>query len=42
LFNKTDNGANKRQEEMADTLHRTIGELKVENDWLKKKLHQLD
>ena len=31
---KSDNG----QLEMMDKLYRNIGELKVENDWLKKKL----
>jgi transposase-like protein len=34
---KRDNG----QEEQADKLYKSIGELKVENDWLKKKLDLL-
>jgi len=37
LFAKTDNSA-APQQELIDKLHRTIGELKVENDWFKKKL----
>jgi len=41
LFSKTkDSGVIERQE-LTDKLHRTIGELKVENDWLKKKLNLL-
>jgi transposase-like protein len=28
----------KEQEKLADELYRQIGQLKVENDWLKKKL----
>ena len=35
--NKQDNG----QEEKIDKLYKSIGELKVENDWLKKKLQLL-
>jgi len=34
---KQDNG----QEEKVDKLYKSIGELKVENDWLKKKLELL-
>jgi transposase len=34
---KQDNG----QEEKIDKLYKSIGELKVENDWLKKKLQLL-
>lgn len=41
LFSNPNTGASKRQEELTDKLHRTIGELKVENDWLKKKLSHL-
>jgi transposase-like protein len=41
IFSKPDTSAYDQQQEMADKLHRTIGELKVENDWLKKKLQQL-
>lgn len=35
---KQDNG----QEEKIGELYKIIGELKVENDWFKKKLQQLD
>lgn len=35
------NRQNTQNQELADKLHRTIGELKVENDWLKKKLSLL-
>ena len=41
LFSKSENTALVRQQELADNLHRTVGELKVENDWLKKKLDLL-
>lgn len=34
---KSDNG----QQELVEKLYRNIGELKVENDWLKKKLDLL-
>lgn len=37
LFNKHGNDAIAQNQELADKLHQTIGELKVENDWLKKK-----
>lgn len=40
-FSKPDNSAEQRQQELTDKLHRVIGELKVENDWLKKKLNLL-
>jgi len=39
--NGRQNGQDKQQQELTDKLHRTIGELKVENDWLKKKLSLL-
>ena len=35
--NRTDNG----EEEKIEKLYKSIGELKVENDWLKKKLQLL-
>ena len=41
LFGKPENTALIRQQELTDNLHRVVGELKVENDWLKKKLNQL-
>jgi transposase len=41
IFSKPDRTLHVQQQEMADKLHRTIGELKVENDWYKKKLEQL-
>lgn len=31
-------GETKKNEAQVDELHRQIGEMKVENDWLKKKL----
>lgn len=40
-FSKSDNSDEQRQQELTDKLHRVIGELKVENDWLKKKLNLL-
>ncbi len=39
--NGSQHGRSKQEQELADKLHRTIGELKVENDWLKKKLSLL-
>ena len=41
IFNKPDHNNGREQQELADKLHRVIGELKVENDWLKKKLSLL-
>ena len=41
VFSKPDNGIAVEAQALADKLHRTIGELKVENDWLKKKLNLL-
>jgi transposase len=41
IFSKPDTSVQEQHQEMADKLHRTIGELKVENDWLKKKVTQL-
>lgn len=41
VFSKSDNDVAVRSQDLTDKLHRTIGELKVENDWLKKKLNLL-
>lgn len=41
LFAKPDNSLTKQHEELADKLHKTIGELTMENNWLKKKLQLL-
>ena len=36
IFAKPDNAMAKQHEERADTLHKAIGELTMENNWLKK------
>lgn len=41
LFGKPTNSAPALSQDLVDKLHRTIGELKVENDWFKKKLSLL-
>ena len=41
IFSKPDHDGGREQQELTDKLHRVIGELKVENDWLKKKLSLL-
>lgn len=41
IFRGPDKSAASEQQELTDKLHKTIGELKVENDWLKKKLNLL-
>jgi transposase-like protein len=41
IFSKPDTSAHEQQQKTTDKLHQTIGELKVENDWLKKKVTQL-
>ena len=41
IFNGKHGKADAGQEEKADKLYKSIGELKVENDWLKKKLDLL-
>ena len=41
IFSKPDHSGQREQQELTDKLHRVIGELKVENDWLKKKLNLL-
>lgn len=41
LFAKPDNSLTHQHQEVADKLHKTIGEITVENNWLKKKLQIL-
>ena len=41
LFSKPDNSLAKQHEEAVDKLHKTIGEITMENNWLKKKLQSL-
>ena len=41
LFAKHENSMAKQQEELTDKLHKTIGEITMENNWLKKKLQIL-
>ena len=41
LFAKPDNTLAKQHEETVDNLHKTIGEITMENDWIKKKLQTL-
>ena len=41
IFNGKHGNADTGQEEKVDKLYKSIGELKVENDWLKKKLDLL-
>jgi len=36
LFAKPDNSLTKQHEELTDKLHKTIGEITMENNWLKK------
>ena len=38
LFAKHKNSMAREQEEFTDKLHKTIGEITMENNWLKKKL----
>lgn len=38
IFRKPDKSHTRQQQDLSDKLHCAIGELKVENDWLKKKL----
>lgn len=42
LFGKKKMQHDNGQEEKIDKLYKSVGELKVENDWLKKKLRLLD
>ena len=41
LFSKPDNTITRQHEELTDKLHKTIGEITMENNWLKKKLQIL-
>jgi putative transposase len=41
LFAKPDNSMARQHEEFTDKLHKTIGEITMENNWLKKKLQIL-
>ena len=41
MFGKKNGRADTSQEEQVEKLYKSIGELKVENDWLKKKLQLL-
>mgnify|MGYP001168649420 CR=1 FL=1 len=41
IFGRGNSKNNSDSQEKTDKLHRIIGELKVENDWFKKKLDQL-
>ena len=38
IFGKVVTDRSVHQQKITDNLHRIIGEIKVENDWLKKKL----
>jgi len=42
LFAKPDNSLAKQHEDTVDKLHKVIGEITMENNWLKKKLQSLD
>jgi len=42
LFAKPDNTLARQHEDTVDKLHKTIGEITMENNWLKKKLRILD
>jgi transposase-like protein len=41
LFAKPDNSLVKQYDDLTDKLHKTIGEITMENNWLKKKLQIL-
>ncbi len=41
IFSKPDNSIAKEHQEFTDKLHKTIGEITMENNWLKKKLQIL-
>jgi transposase-like protein len=41
IFSKPDNSMAQQYEELTDKLHKTIGEITMENNWLKKKLQIL-
>ena len=42
IFAKPDNTLARQHEETVDKLHKTIGEITMENNWIKKKLQTLD
>jgi len=41
VFGKPNNSSKNGQDELIDNLYKSVGQLKVENDWLKKKLKLL-
>lgn len=41
IFAKPDSSMAQQHEELTDKLHKTIGEITMENNWLKKKLQIL-
>ena len=41
VFEKVDNKKDKDLEKEKDLLYKTIGKMKIENEWLKKKLDHL-
>jgi len=41
IFEKANNRNDKDQEKENDNLFKTIGKMKIENEWLKKKLNHL-
>lgn len=41
IFAKPDNSMVEQHQELTDKLHKTIGEITMENNWLKKKLQIL-
>ncbi len=41
LFTKSNNSIAAQHEDLTDKLHKTIGEITMENNWLKKKLQIL-
>ena len=41
IFAKPDNTLARQHEETVDKLHKTIGEITMENNWIKKKLQTL-
>ena len=41
IFGRGNGGSGTGQDELIENLYKSVGELKVENDWLKKKLKLL-
>jgi transposase len=41
LFARPDNSQSQQHQDLTDKLHKTIGEITMENNWLKKKLQIL-